>query len=91
MLTIQRGPIPPVRTDKRPRKYPFARLEVGEMFFVPDRPRNNMMGLVSQTGKKLKRQFGTRHCYMKFINDKWVTCEPNDEGANLGICVFRFV
>jgi hypothetical protein len=68
------------------RKYPFAELEVGDMFFVPDRIKNNLSTLASLTGKKLGRQFSSRLLYMvETIGE----VDASTEGAVLGIGVWR--
>jgi len=77
-----------VRSDKR-RKYPFELLEVGDMFFVPNKSKNTMMSFVWATGRRLGRKFCTRHIYMRQVNGKWVQCSAHDPGANLGVCVYR--
>jgi hypothetical protein len=89
MFTVTRNvSIPPKRAEGR-RKYPFDELKVGDMFFVPDRPKNTLMQLVSATGRKLGKRFVTRHIYMKLVRDTWEPCEKDDPGASLGIGVYR--
>lgn len=80
--------LPPIR-----RKYPFEELEVGAMFFVPDRKKNNLAQHASTVGRKLGRQFATR--LLKMLADPaeeggWLPCEdPNDPKGVLGIGVWR--
>ena len=73
----------------RPRKYPFTTLKVGEMFFVPDRTTNNLMSHASLMGRKLKRKFSTRLCWMTYGRGMWSSCNEGDPGAVQGIAVHR--
>lgn len=43
----------------RPSKYPFATMDVGQMFFVPD-AKKSFSSLASAAGKRLGRKFTTR-------------------------------
>lgn len=43
----------------KPSKYPFATMEVGDMFFVPA-AKKSFSSLVSAAGKRLDRKFSTR-------------------------------
>lgn len=43
----------------KPSKYPFATMEVGDMFFVPE-AKKSFSSLVSAAGKRLDRKFSTR-------------------------------
>lgn len=54
-------PIPETTREgfSRPSKYPFATMEVDDMFFVPG-AKKSFSSLVSANGKKLKRKFVTR-------------------------------
>ena len=91
MHEIVRGVSPDVARSKavKGRIYPYTELQVGDMFFVPDRPENNLMTHTSNMGKKLGRKFQTRHKWARKINDRWVFCNEGDEGAVLGIAVHR--
>lgn len=72
------------------RKYPFETMDVGDMFFVPNRNRNTMTTLVCTTGKRLERKFVSRMVYMRDLGDsQWTTCAPAAVGATLGIGVWR--
>lgn len=77
------------RKAVRGRKYPFAQLAVNDMFFVPDRPENNLMTHASHMGRKLGRKFSTRHVFMRLRRDTWEHCNEGDEDAVLGIAVTR--
>lgn len=43
----------------KPSKYPFATMDVGDMFFVPD-AKKSFSSLASAAGKRLGRKFSTR-------------------------------
>ena len=76
----------------RARKYPLDTMEVGEMFFVPNRTKNNLTTHASAVGRKLKRKFATRLTYMKPTGDEnapWTLCDADDPDATLGIGVWR--
>ena len=73
----------------RRRKYPFADLEAGQMFFIPDRKTNNMSAHASTVGKELGRKFHTQMTYMRPVKKAWKSCVPKAEGAVLGIGVWR--
>lgn len=54
-------PIPPeVVPKKRILKYPFAELNLGESFFIPDLPYKRMTPLARYWSRKLNRQFIVR-------------------------------
>ena len=72
------------------RKYPFASMAVGDMFFVPGKTRNTLTTHASTMGKALGRKFTTRLVYMIETKQGWVSAEtPNDKGAVLGVGVWR--
>lgn len=53
-------PLPAVkRSGTRASKYPFATLEVGEMFFVPAPPKT-FSSQVTAAGRRLGRKFAVR-------------------------------
>jgi len=92
MYKIQDGvPKPkPVATSSRRRKYPLDQLEVGQFFLVPHRTKNNLTTHVSTTGRKLGRTFSTRLLWMsQDENGDWQPAEEGDEGAVMGIGVWR--
>lgn len=43
----------------KPSKYPFATMDVGDMFFVPN-AKKSFSSLASAAGKRLSRKFSTR-------------------------------
>jgi len=71
------------------RKYPFDTLRVGDMFFVPDRNKNNLTSHASTVGSKLGRKFVTRLTTMTMTSDGWKSCSPDTKGAVRGIGVWR--
>lgn len=93
MLKISKNiPIPKAIRPASPsrRKYPFDELEIGDMFFVQDRPKNNLTTHASTVGRKLGRKFETRLCVMHQLrNGTWEPCDASHPKANLGIGVFR--
>lgn len=90
MLKPQRDvPVPKAIQPERPRKYPFETLEVGEMFFIPGRARNNMAAQAWTQGKKLKRVFTTRLLYMRETKKGWVPCDADHLDSMLGVGVWR--
>ena len=91
MHEIVKGVAPEMSRRKavKGRVYPYAELDVGDMFFVPNRPTNNLMTHSSNMGKRLGRRFSTRHVWKVRINDAWEPANQGDEGAVLGIAVHR--
>jgi hypothetical protein len=84
-------PIPRVgrAAAPRPRKYPFADMAIGEMFFIPDvRPRT-MYTYASQMGRKLDRRFTTRALYMVKRTDGWEEATATTPRAKLGVAIWR--
>lgn len=77
------------RKALRSRVYPYAELAVGDMFFVPNRPKNNLMTHTSNMGSRLGRKFSTRHVWMTKIEGKWQPANQGDAGAVQGIAVHR--
>ena len=71
------------------RKYPFHTLEVGDMFFVPERKKNNLYAHVSVVGRKLGRKFTSKLTYMRKTKTGWVVSEASNKTAVLGIGVWR--
>lgn len=85
-------PIPKVnpRGNVHRKKYPFDELEVGGMFFVPNRSKNNLMSHTSRMGRKLGRKFATRLVYMAPDGKGgWVLADEGEDDAVLGIGVWR--
>ena len=84
--------IPPARRPppKMPRKYPFEKMDVGDMFFVPNKTRNTLSTHASTVGKELGMKFSTRLTYMaKDKQGRWELCREDTPGAVLGIGVWR--
>lgn len=77
-------PVPPAK-----RVYPFEDMDVGDMFFVPTKGKNNIAIYASRVGRKLGRKFSTRRLHMVELDDGWVPCEPDDMGSVQGIGVWR--
>lgn len=84
-------PVPEVARQQQyiSRKYPYDKLAVGEMFFIPHRTKNNLSTHTSTVGKLLKRKFVTRLTHMVQKNHGWVLCSADTSGAVLGIGVWR--
>lgn len=49
----------PIPTSKR-NKYPWRALEIGDSFFVPDRPNTTMSGVCTAMGRVLGKRFISR-------------------------------
>ena len=77
------------RPNQPPRKYPFHEMEVGDMFFVPNKAKNMMMNRASEAGKTLGRRYSTKVCFMKLVKGFWKICDVTDAGAVQGIGVWR--
>lgn len=88
---IDVNPSMPIPAVRRPResKYPWGSLEIGEFFFLPDRPANNMTVLASRTGRKLGKKFRTRLTTMRETIEGWQPCEEFKTGAVWGVGVWR--
>ena len=71
------------------RKYPFADMKVGDMFFVPDKTKNTLSPHVSTAGRALKMKFITRLSYMTKIKNGWLTATKTTKDAVTGIGVWR--
>lgn len=71
------------------RVYPFEEMEVGDMFFVPNKTKNTLTSRTSTAGKTLGRTFVTRMIFMVDTEDGWEPCDSRDEGAVRGIGVWR--
>lgn len=91
MYEVQKGvPIPPRELPPRGnRLYPFETMQVGEMFFVPNRQKNNLGGYVWAAAKRYKRRFSTRMTYMRQEDSKWVQTTKDDPSGVRGIAVWR--
>lgn len=92
MHEVQRNipvPKPEKVMPRRGRKYPFESMEIGDMFFVPGRTKNNLMSLASITGKNLNRKFTTRLTFMVESLDGWQQATKDTPRAVQGIGVWR--
>lgn len=94
--TIQKHiPVPTVRVSKterpRARKYPLDTMEVGDMFFVPHKTKNELTTYISAAGRQLDRKFTTRLVYMAPGRKAgtWVIAEDTTPQAVLGVGVWR--
>jgi len=62
MFDVRKDVPIPVATREgfsKPSKYPFATMEVSDMFFVPN-AKKSFSSLASAAGKRLNRKFSTR-------------------------------
>jgi hypothetical protein len=92
MIPIQSGVQLPKMTRSAPparRRYPFAEMDVGDMFFVPNRTKNTLATHASTVGKRMGRKFVTRMTYMVEQDGVWHSAAPEVNGAVLGIGVWR--
>lgn len=93
MFAVQKKvPVPPaIRTAAHPRrKYPFEEMDVGDMFFVPNKPKNTLATHASTVGKALGCKFVTRLTHMVQGRDgTWKPANPGDPKAVSGIGVWR--
>ena len=92
MHEVQRNipvPKPEKAQPSRRKKYPFESMGIGDMFFVPNRSRNNLMSLASSTGRTLSRKFTTRLTYMVESLDGWRQATKDTPSAVQGIGVWR--
>lgn len=91
MYEIKKGiPIPGNPTGHSGRRiYPFQELDVGDMFFIPNRQKNNFAPHTWKYGKRHNVSFTTRLCYMKETLEGWAPCEETEKGAVRGIGVWR--
>lgn len=79
-------PTPPPRESK----YPFEGMEVGDMFFVPNKTKNTLSNYASIQGKRLGMKFSTRVLTMVRTADGWEPCDPGGAaGVTYGIGVWR--
>ena len=61
MYQIEKGiPAPEKYGVGRPSRYPFADMEVGDSFFVPDAPANRLACAATWATKRYNRRFITR-------------------------------
>ena len=91
LFEIYRGiPLPKThRLTGGVKKYPYADLEIGDMFFVPNKAKNTLSNHASTVGKSLSRKFVTRLTWMTQTIEGWLPAEKGAEGAIQGIGVWR--
>jgi hypothetical protein len=93
MLSIQSSVPLPKRSrgvlPSKPRKYPFDQMEVGQMFFIPNKTKNTLHTYFSSVGKRMGIKLATRLVHMYETDEGWALCEAGDEGAVPGIGVWR--
>ena len=91
LFEIYRGiPLPKThRLTGGVKKYPYADLEIGDMFFVPNKVKNTLSNHASTVGKSLGRKFVTRLTWMTQTIEGWLPAEKGAEGAIQGIGVWR--
>ena len=82
--------LPKVTRPKTRESYPFAALDVGDMFFVPDATRSLYATAWAQSNR-LERVFTLRATTMSKTRNGWRTCKPGTEGAVSGVGVWRVV
>lgn len=71
------------------RRYPFEDMEVGDMFFIPNKSKNTFTTQTSTAGKLLGRKFVTRLTRMVLTEDGWEPCEADDPDGVQGIGCWR--
>jgi len=90
MHPIQKSqPIPKKKRSLTGRKYPFEYMDVGDMFFVENKKQSTLYTQAWVTGKRIGAKFATRTLHMKLVDDAWEECNPAEEGATLGVGVWR--
>jgi hypothetical protein len=82
---------PTVRKQPLNRKYPFATMEVDQIFFVPGVSGDKFSVYASQRGRVLNRKFKTQSATMRqdLQTDQWEPCKPGAPGAKQGVAVCR--
>lgn len=61
MLKIEKNvPIPDAMRFGKPRKYPFAEMDVGDSFFAPNVGISAMAGSITYASKRHGKKFATR-------------------------------
>lgn len=91
MLQLQSNVPPPRRepvSDRR-KKYPFESMQVGHFFFVPGKRRNSIRTYFSTAGKQHGIKLTSKLIYARLIDDVWEECREGDEGATIGVGVWR--
>lgn len=88
---IKNVPVPKaIRSGRSPRRrYPFEDMDIGDMFFIPNKSKNTLTTQTSMAGKRLGRKFVTRLTHMYLTEDGWEACNPDEPEAVQGIGVWR--
>lgn len=88
---VKGAALPKPAYNGRKTRYPFETMEVGDMFFLPDRTTNSFATYVSLQGRKLNRRFRTRfmHMHRDTPEAAWQECEKDAPGACQGVGVWR--
>lgn len=83
--------MPPIKRAREgtPRVYPWTTMEIGDMFFIPDKDRNTFSPYASEVGARLGMKFRTRLCWAKDTGKAWVVCDADASGAVQGIGCWR--
>ena len=91
MLKVQRKmAIPEKQVPARPRTtYPFEQLEVGDMFFIPEKTRKSLAPYIYAVGVKLGVRFSVRTTQMLETRRGWKACDSDADGAVAGLGVWR--
>ena len=92
MLQLQRNVPPPVRTRERHgnQKYPFATMQVGDFFFVPNKETNSLRTYFSTAGKAHGIKLTSRLIHARQEDDgKWQECPADAPRAVQGVGVWR--
>lgn len=92
-LKVKSGVYLPPHKGRRGRQrlYPFDTLEIGEMFFVPDKATVQLSSYASTQGKRLGRKFRTQSTTMRqdLLTDEWEPCKPGAVGSRRGVVIER--
>jgi hypothetical protein len=80
--------IPTPQQTRRNRKYPFATMEVGEVFFVPGASKT-FAGQVTAAGRRLGRKFVPRRVFLKDTGNGYVLADADTPDAVPAIGVWR--
>jgi hypothetical protein len=91
MLQLQSNVPPPRRrpVNDRRKKYPFESMQVGHFFFVKGKTKNSIRSYFSTAGKQHGIQLTSKLIHARKVDGEWKECEENDEGATVGVGVWR--
>lgn len=93
MLPIRRNvPMPKIEGRVPPpprRKYPFDQMEIGDMFFVPNKKKNTISTHISTEGNSRGMKLATRLCHMRQTEAGWEPANEGEPGAVQGVGVWR--